>query len=337
MIIENNKSLIRFNSFGFDVSAEHYTAVENIADLHDAICWTLEHKKPCLILGGGSNIVFTRNVEGLVIHMALKGVDITEQGKTATVRVAAGENWHKLVEKTLSRGLFGLENLALIPGQAGAAPIQNIGAYGIEVCQRLSSVEVYDTQDRCERTLPAAECDFAYRHSLFKTPAGRRYIVTAINLILSTVDAPDVTYRALIDNLAKKNIVTPSARQVFDTVCDIRTQKLPDPAVIGNAGSFFKNPVIKRQLFDTLKTNYPDLPGFPEDTGRIKVPAAWLIDRAGWKGQRSDRVGVHRAQALVLVNHGGGNGQQIAMLADKIQQDILQRYGVHLEREPMLY
>ena len=337
MSIEHNKPLSRYNSFGFDINAEYFTEVESVGALHEAIAWSRQRQMPYLILGGGSNIVFTGDVEGLVIHMAIRGIQTTGSGETVTVTAAAGENWHALVESTLDNGLFGLENLALIPGLAGAAPIQNIGAYGVEVCEFLHSVDVYDTTTGDTHSLHGSQCQFEYRHSLFKTDAGKRYVVTAIHLTLSRKDQPRLTYRALTDRLADSNIGTPGARQVFDAVCAIRKEKLPDPADIGNAGSFFKNPVIERQLFDTLKVTYPDLPGFQESTGKIKVPAAWLIDRAGWKGRRFDQIGVHNAQALVLVNHGGGNGQQIAILADKIKKDILEKYGVHLEREPSLY
>jgi len=337
VLIESNKSLTGYNSFGFDIIAEHFAAVESVDALHEAIQWSKARSLPHLILGGGSNMVFTRNIDGLVIHMAMQGITKSTNNSAVTVNVCAGEEWHPLVKHLLEQGIYGLENLALIPGLAGAAPIQNIGAYGVEVCNALDSVVAYDTATGSEVTIPAADCDFSYRHSLFKTRAGKRYVITAINLILSTIDSPTLTYKALTDAIQQSNNNSPTAQKVFDAVCTIRREKLPDPSVIGNAGSFFKNPIIDRQLFDSLKNMHPELPSFEESSDRFKIPAAWLIDRAGWKGRRFDEVGVHSAQALVLVNHGGGNGQQIAILANNIKQDILQRYGVLLEREPTLY
>ena len=337
MTIELNKSLSEYNSFGFNVRAEYYTVIESVAALDQALRWCRKRQLPFFILGGGSNIVFTRDIEGLVIHIALRGYHFSKNNQRVAVNIAAGENWHAVVQRSLQQGAYGLENLALIPGLAGAAPIQNIGAYGVEVCELLQSVDVYDIETGNELTLAAEECDFAYRHSLFKTEAGKRYIVTALQLELATENTPKVRYQALTDYLSARGTPHPTGEQVFDAVCAIRQEKLPDPAKVGNVGSFFKNPVVSRQKFDALRTSYPAMPGYQSDDNQFKVPAAWLIDRAGWKGHRFEQVGVHNAQALVLVNHGGGNGQQIAVLADRIRQDVLQRYGVQLEREPHLY
>ncbi len=340
MNIESEKSLKLFNSFGFDVSAEFFVSVSSVAELHEAICWSKQKSVATFILGGGSNIVFTRNVSGLVIHIAIKGIDAETDPRPADqipLRVGAGEQWHALVATTLKLNYFGLENLALIPGSAGAAPIQNIGAYGVEIAERLNSVEVYSKATGDTLLLNAADCQFGYRHSIFKTAQGADYVVTAINLNLLTRDKPNTTYRALSDALTRKGYLRPTAQQVFDEVCAIRGEKLPDPQQIGNAGSFFKNPIIDRQQLDRLMENNPEIPHYPDKPGHFKVPAAWLIDQAGWKGHQIDNVGVHNAQALVLVNHGDGNGQQIAILANNIKKDILQRYGVLLEREPTLY
>ncbi len=337
MNIKREQSLKSYNSFGFEVSAEYFVSVETSAQLHEAISWSKQQKIPCFILGGGSNIVFTKNVTGLVIHIAIQEITAEVKPTHTIVKAGAGELWHGLVAKTLELGIYGLENLALIPGSAGAAPIQNIGAYGVEVGDLLESVEVYDKTTTDIRTLLASECQFGYRDSLFKTPQGENYIVTAITLKLSQQDRPTLSYEALVRSLNEKGIVKPTAKQVFDEVCSIRSAKLPDPQKIGNAGSFFKNPIISRQQLDTLIKKHPGLPHYSDSTGQYKVPAAWLIDRAGWKGYISGHVGVHNAQALVLVNHGGGNGQQIAILANTIKHDILRRYGIHLEREPTLY
>ncbi len=315
--------------------------MQNTESLAEALEWSKQHHYPVFILGGGSNCVFTRNVAGLVIHIAIPGIELptatTIDHATATIKAGAGVNWHQLVIEALSRNLFGLENLALIPGCAGAAPIQNIGAYGTEIGDILTSVEVLNRKSGEQLTLSASDCDLGYRHSLFKTPAGSDFIVTAINLKLSRQDMPNIQYKALQQTLQSRGIENPGCQQVFDTVCEIRQAKLPDPTRLGNAGSFFKNPVISRQQLDAILKINEKLPHFPQANDNFKVPAAWLIDQAGWKGHRSGPVGVHKAQALVLVNHGGGNGQQIAILAEQIKKDILKRFGVTLEREPVLY
>jgi len=337
--IESNKSLRAYNSFGFDIYADWFVSVHTQAQLSEALHWARTSNRATLILGGGSNTVFTRNVNGLVIHIAIEGFEATAASDedSTLIKVGAGVNWHQLVETTLQQQLYGLENLALIPGSAGAAPIQNIGAYGTELGELLTQVEVLDT--RCGETLNLdnSECEFGYRHSIFKTPAGKDYVVTAIQLKLSNKDRPKVEYKALQEILKQKNIEQPNCHQVFTSVCDIRRAKLPDPAHVGNAGSFFKNPVITRQQLDTILADHADLPNFAQPDGSYKVPAAWLIDRAGWKGRRKGPIGVHSEQALVLVNHGDGNGQQIAILADEIRNDILQRFSIALEREPVLY
>lgn len=339
--IESNKSLRFYNSFGFDINAEHFISVQSTESLAEALEWSKQHRHPVFVLGGGSNCVFTRNVTGVVIHIAIPGFDLpsvpSSGHATVTIKAGAGVNWHQLVIETLNRNLFGLENLALIPGCAGAAPIQNIGAYGTEISDLLTSVDAFNSKSGEQLTLSASECDFGYRHSLFKTPAGDNLIVTAINLKLSRDDLPNIQYKALQETLESRGIEKPGCQQVFDTVCEIRQAKLPDPARLGNAGSFFKNPVINRQQLDAILNINEKIPHFQQSDNNFKVPAAWLIDQAGWKGHRSGLVGVHKAQALVLVNHGGGNGQQIAILAEQIKKDILQRFGVTLEREPVLY
>ncbi len=334
MHISENVSLREHNSFGFDISAEYFFSAKSLAEIQEVLQWRQKHNKPLLVLGGGSNTVFTRNVTGLVLHVAIDELTTDENENDINVHAGAGVNWHQLVKQTVFSGQYGLENLALIPGNAGAAPIQNIGAYGKELCDNLISVDVLHRETGETATLSNKECDFGYRHSLFKTPAGADFIVLGIHMRLSPQDKPVITYQALQN--AMQN-TPPTACEVFDQVCRLRQSKLPDPKVIGNAGSFFKNPVIPCQQVDALRKEYPDLPVYPHSEAECKLPAAWLIDRAGWKGHRSGDVGVHSQQALVLVNHGGGNGQQIAILADEIQKDVTQRYQIHLEREPTIY
>ncbi len=334
MHISENVSLRDHNSFGFDISAEHFCSAKSLEEIQEALQWQKKHNKPLLVLGGGSNTVFTRNVDGLVLHVAIDQLTTEHNGNNINVYAGAGVSWHQLVKQTVFSGQYGLENLALIPGNAGAAPIQNIGAYGKELCDNLISVDVLHRETGETTTLNRKECDFDYRHSIFKTPAGADFIVLGIRIHLSPQDKPVITYQALKDAMQNR---PSTAREVFDQVCLMRQSKLPDPKVIGNAGSFFKNPVIPCQQVDTLRKEYPDLPVFPYSNTECKLPAAWLIDRAGWKGHRTGDVGVHNKQALVLVNHGGGNGQQIAILADEIQKDVKQRYRIHLEREPTIY
>jgi UDP-N-acetylmuramate dehydrogenase len=338
MQIEHHRSLRHHNSFGFDVSARYFTEVSSEDDLLDALQWARKQSTPVFILGGGSNIVFTRNVDALVIHLTSAHYTVTDVApQTVHVTAGAGMVWHTLVQRTLNEGFFGLENMALIPGCAGAAPIQNIGAYGREISDILISVNTVNRVTGEHRVLTCDECDFSYRHSVFKTTAGAELIVTAITLSLSRVDSPAISYQALADAVAAADIKKVSAHHVFDLVCDIRRSKLPDPEQLGNAGSFFKNPIITDRQLDALKAKYADVPYYRQDNQHVKVPAAWLIDRAGWKGFRNPHVGVHERQALVLINHNGGTGQQIAQLADEIKSDIQNRFKVCLEREPVLY
>jgi UDP-N-acetylmuramate dehydrogenase len=338
MQIEHHRSLRHHNSFGFDVSARYFTEVSSEDDLLEALQWARKQSTPVFILGGGSNIVFTRNVDALVIHLTSAHYTVTDVApQTVHVTAGAGMVWHTLVQRTLNEGFFGLENMALIPGCAGAAPIQNIGAYGREISDILISVNTVNRVTGEHRVLTCDECDFSYRHSVFKTTAGAELIVTAITLSLSRVDSPAISYQALADAVAAADIKKVSAHHVFDLVCDIRRSKLPDPEQLGNAGSFFKNPIITDRQLDALKAKYADVPYYRQDNQHVKVPAAWLIDRAGWKGFRNPHVGVHERQALVLINHNGGTGQQIAQLADEIKSDIQNRFNVCLEREPVLY
>ncbi len=338
MQIEENRSLKNHNSFGFDISAEYFIEVSNEAQLISALQWARQKSLPVFILGGGSNIVFTRDVTGLVIHIGIMHYDANViSNQHVEVRVGAGMCWHELVARTTQEGYYGLENLALIPGYAGAAPIQNIGAYGSEVCDTLINVETIDQQSAEKRTLTNDECGFSYRHSIFKSEQGANLIVTAVTFRLSLIDKPVVQYQALKDAIKDAGLTHASASDIFKLVCTVRRSKLPDPKDLGNAGSFFKNPVITRQQLDAIAAQYSDVPSFEQTDGQFKVPAAWLIDRAGWKGYRNTHVGVHDKQALVLINHSGGSGKQIALLADEIKSDIQNRFNVCLEREPVLY
>ena len=288
-----------------------------------------------LVKAFGSNTVVNGNVRGLVILLATRGIRHREEGgDMVTVEVAAGENWHDLVEYCLDRGWFGLENLALIPGSAGAAPIQNIGAYGVELAALLRSVAVVDIASGEHGEMPAAACRLGYRDSIFKHELRGRTVIRAITLGLSRTPRTNLGYPDLARALAHRQ--DPNPWDVFHAVCALRKSKLPDPQVIPNAGSFFKNPVLDARASARLVAQYPDIPRYPQADGAVKFPAAWFIDRAGWKGKRDGPVGVHERQALVLVHLGNGCGEDILALARTIAADIRSRFGVALEIEPVV-
>jgi UDP-N-acetylmuramate dehydrogenase len=291
---------------------------------------------PRLVLGGGSNLLIAHDeVDALVLHMALIGKAIVGETPDAIlVRAHAGENWHAFVEWTLAQGLGGLENLALIPGTVGASPIQNIGAYGAEVKDSFHSLTVFDFADGTIRTMDATACRFGYRDSVFKHADGRALVVLDVTFALPRAWAPNLRYAELAQAL--QGIDQPTARQVADAVIAVRRRKLPDPAEIGNAGSFFKNPVVTRAHCEHLLETWPDLVHHAQPDGSEKLAAGWLIDRCGWKGKNLGRAGVYPKQALVLVNNGGATGQEIMALARAIQDDVQARFGVRLEPEPVL-
>lgn len=289
------------------------------------------------ILGGGSNMLLLADVPGLVLHMQLLGIRHQadpDDKNSVLVTAAAGENWHQLVAHCLNKGWHGLENLALIPGSVGAAPVQNIGAYGVELADVLVSVRYFDTQSVQVKTLAKDECRFAYRDSIFKQTLKNRAIILSVTFRLSRLPRTVVTYPALLQHPGAS--VDMSPQQVFDAVCDIRSSKLPDPAQIGNAGSFFRNPIVSADAYAALQQRWPDIPAFATANTDVKIPAAWLIDQAGWKGVRHGAVGVHDKQALVLVNHGGGTGQEILALAREIADSVQQTFAVRLQAEVCL-
>ncbi|MFZ5722776.1 MAG: UDP-N-acetylmuramate dehydrogenase [Pseudomonadota bacterium] len=290
---------------------------------------------PRLVLGGGSNIVLSgRTVEALVIRPCFAGWRLLDRdGSRALVEADAGMEWHALVTACVEAGLGGIENLALIPGTVGAAPVQNIGAYGVELESVLDSLDTLDLQDGSARTFSGRECDFGYRDSIFKR-AERGRMITRVRLRLDGAAPLHCEYRDLRDELHARGNPAPTRRLVYDMVCAIRRRKLPDPAQIGNVGSFFKNPVVSSPEHAALQARFPDLVSYPQADGSVKLAAGWLIDRAGWKGFRRGAVGVHERQALVLVNHGGATGEEVLALAREIVADVRARYGVTLVMEP---
>jgi UDP-N-acetylmuramate dehydrogenase len=334
--IQRDFSLRAFNTFGVAAHAYAYLAVTS-ADMLSAVRDDAELAAlPRLVLGGGSNILLTRDFPGLVLHMQLKGIELLgEDNEAWYVRAAAGENWHEFVQWTLDRGFGGLENLSLIPGSVGASPIQNIGAYGIEIKNRFHALTLFDFVTGETRVLDKAACAFAYRDSIFKHALRDRAVVLDVSFALPKKWEANVRYADLMQELAVRKIDHPTARQISDAVIAIRTRKLPNPAVIGNAGSFFKNPVVTTQQRDALLAHYPQLVSYPQPDGSVKLAAGWLIDQCGWKGRSAGAAGVYEKQALVLVNRGGASGGEIAQLAAAIQQDVAQRFGVRLEPEPV--
>ncbi|MFV0282967.1 MAG: UDP-N-acetylmuramate dehydrogenase [Castellaniella sp.] len=312
-----------------------------------AFCKTLaagrqQAEAPVFVLGGGSNLVMDARPRHRVLRVALRGIRLwQETADHWIVEAAAGESWHGFVDHCLAQGWPGLENLALIPGTVGAAPVQNIGAYGLELDQRLHSVVVWDLQAGRESTLPPDACGFAYRDSLFKRDGAGRWLIVRVRFLLPKAWTPRLDYPDLRDHPGLRSVGAggpgaPSPRRIFEAVCDIRRRKLPDPAVLGNAGSFFKNPVVDADQAARLRQRFPDLRVYPQADGRAKLAAGWLIEQAGWKGRRLGPVGMHARQALVLVNHGGAQADDVRALARAVRADVRRLFEVDLEQEPVI-
>jgi len=334
-----NEPLLARNTLAVKASAVAYVSATSERELMEALAWAAEHHKSVITLGQGSNVVLAGDLDALVIHQAQRGIDVLEEtGNAVVLRVAAGENWHALVGWTLAQGYYGLENLALIPGTVGAAPIQNIGAYGVELAafvRRVNGVQI-DTMQAVTRSVD--ECEFSYRDSIFKRALRDKFYITSVELVLSREPNLQLSYPTLKNYLAATDVegeLTPG--DVFDAVVSIRQSRLPDPAVIPNVGSFFKNPVLSEQQLADILELAPNLPCYPQSDGRSKIPAAWLIDKCGWKGKRVGEVGVHHEHALVLANYGGGTGRQILALADEIARSVFSTYAIALEIEPRVY
>jgi UDP-N-acetylmuramate dehydrogenase len=327
-----------FNTFRIAARARRYLRVTDPAQLAAVAADPALAALPRLVLGGGSNLLFTRDeIDALVLHMALEGKEIVgETDDAILVRACAGENWHGFVEWTVGQGLGGLENMALIPGTVGASPIQNIGAYGTEVKDRFHALTAFDFASGATRTMTAADCRFGYRDSIFKHADGARLVVLDVTFALPRTWTPNLRYAELANAVHEAGLTDPTPRQVADAVIAIRRRKLPDPLEIGNAGSFFKNPVVSAGHCARLLASWPDLVHHVQPDGSEKLAAGWLIDRCGWKGRNLGRAGVYPKQALVLVNNGGASGAEVLALARAIQHDVQDRFGVLLEPEPVM-
>ncbi|ODU99458.1 MAG: UDP-N-acetylenolpyruvoylglucosamine reductase [Rubrivivax sp. SCN 70-15] len=341
MQIEQRASLREFNSFGLPAIAQTLVHVTSDADVRRVVDHPEYGRTLKFILGGGSNVVLTRDVAAVVLKIEIPGRRVVRETADAwIVEAGAGENWHGFVAWTLAQGMPGLENLALIPGSVGAAPVQNIGAYGVEQKDRFDSLDAVDLVTGRSVTLDAAACRFGYRDSVFKHTdfgglAGKS-VITRVRYALPKAWQPMLGYLDLERKIAETGNAHPDAKTVFDWVCAIRRAKLPDPAVIGNAGSFFKNPVVSEEQCRDIIGRDPEIVHYPLPDGRVKLAAGWLIDACGWKGKSVGRAGVYERQALVLVNRGGASGAEVVTLARAIQESVYGRFGIRLEPEPVI-
>lgn len=334
MRIIPNYSLQSYNTFGIDVKAKFFTEIAEERDLPWLVSLPEFKDYPWLILGGGSNILFTKDFPGLVALNRIRGIDFEEaDDHSVLVTAGAGVNWHDLVLFTIDHGWGGFENLSLIPGTVGAAPIQNIGAYGVELKDVFVKLEAFEIATQQMRTFSKEECEFGYRNSIFKNSLKHKFIITRVTFKLNKQPKINVSYGAISAVLEANGVASPGIKDVSDAVITIRQQKLPDPKEIGNSGSFFKNPVVEAATLKALQEQYPDIPSYDISGDQFKIPAAWLIDSCGWKGHRRKAIGVHDKQPLVLVNFGGGTGDSIKVLALEIQASVKTKFGILLTPE----
>ena len=333
--MKSHLSLKPYNTLNIDVTARYFTTIDSVEALQTLLADQHWKATPHFILGGGSNILFTQDVDALVLHNHIRGIELRDENSDHIfLTVGAGENWHQLVLYCIDHGYAGIENLSLIPGTVGAAPIQNIGAYGVELKDVLHAVHTIDIANNAPCVFNNTECQFGYRDSVFKNALKNKHIVTHVVLRLNKKPVFHVEYGAIREKLADRDL---SIKNISDAVIHIRQEKLPDPAIIPNAGSFFKNPVISAALFHTLYTHHPKMPYFAEPNGTYKIPAGWLIEQCGLKGKRFGKVGVHVNQALVLVNYGGGTGAEIKALSELIQKTVQDQFGIALVTEVNIY
>ncbi|HET6228258.1 MAG TPA: UDP-N-acetylmuramate dehydrogenase [Bacteroidia bacterium] len=334
MIIQENYSLKSLNTFGIEALAQYFSPFSSIDQLTEIISDKRFATASKLILGGGSNLLFTKNVDGLVLKNELKGIELLkEDSDHYYVRVAAGEVWHNFVLYCIEHNYAGLENLSLIPGNVGASPMQNIGAYGVEIKDCFQELQAYHIKEKKLYTFNKADCKFGYRESVFKQELKNQFIITSVTYRLDKKPVYKISYGAIEKELEAKGVKELSIRAISDAVCSIRRSKLPNPAVIGNAGSFFKNPEIVKSKFEFLKSKFPEIVGYPVENGNIKLAAGWLIEKCGWKGKRKRDAGVHALQALVLVNYGNATGKEIYALSQEVMDSVMAMFGVTLERE----
>lgn len=338
--LQQDVSLQGLNSFGIDARASYFLRIDELDQLR-ALWGRMQTdvalaSLPRLVIGGGSNIILSDQLPHLVLQMAIMGRTLLiETAEHFIVRAGAGENWHEFVQWTLEQGYGGLENLSLIPGTVGASPIQNIGAYGVEMQDCFHSLTVFDFVTGTLRTFQKQECAFAYRDSIFKSGEQNRFVIVDVSFALAKAWQPRLSYGDVAKYLQDREIIEPTPHDVSQAIIAIRQSKLPDPAVIGNAGSFFKNPIVSAELRNQILQRYPNCVSYPQASGSFKLAAGWLIEQCGWKGRRFKTVGVYEKQALVLVNLGGATGADIRALAEEIQADVRKKFAVELEVEPV--
>jgi len=332
---EKNVSLLPYNTFGIQAHAGLFTIVKSAAEVQTLVQTGALRDKPLLILGGGSNLLLTQDFPGVVVKNEIQGIQIVEEdADQVVVEVGSGEVWHDFVMRSVDNGWGGLENLSLIPGTMGAAPMQNIGAYGVEVKRNILKVTAIDLMTGAVESFDNGACQFGYRESIFKHELKGKYFISSVTLILTKRNHQyNISYGIIGEVLKKNGIERPTLKAISDAVISIRQSKLPDPKVIGNAGSFFKNPTVPSEKLESLKKTYMQIPYYPEENGRYKIPAAWLIEQSGWKGKRLGNIGVHEHQALVLVNYGGGEGRSIWQLAMNIQASVREKFDITLQPE----
>ena len=333
MIVHQNVSLQPYNTFGLDENAGFLAIVDSTEDLDEIFQTGRFRSQRKMILGGGSNVLFTRGWTGIIAKNEIRGISVQkETEEDVLVSVGAGENWHQFVLWSVERGYGGVENLSLIPGTVGAAPMQNIGAYGVELKDVFHSLEAYEKKSGKTVTFFKEDCHFGYRYSTFKGELRDQFVITRVFFLLSKKPTFNISYGAIKDTLDEMEVEL-SLKSISQAVINIRQSKLPDPMDIGNAGSFFKNPVIEQMHFEALEAQFPEIKGYRLSDEEVKVPAGWLIEQAGWKGYRNGEIGVHDKQALVLVNHGNGRGKDIFKLSNEIKKSIESKFGIELERE----
>ena len=333
MDIQNNFSLKKYNTFGIDAKAKEFVAVHSVNELTSVL---IENKsKSKFILGGGSNMLLTKDIDALVIHVDLKGKKVVkEDDDFVWVESQAGENWHEFVLWTIDQNLGGLENMSLIPGNVGTTPVQNIGAYGTEIKDTFVSCEAMKIDTQEMKTFSKDDCHFGYRESVFKHDVKDQYIITSVVFKLTKRNHKiNTSYGDITKELEKQNVITPTLKDVSNAVIAIRQSKLPDPKELGNSGSFFKNPIILKSEYDKIHTLHPEMPHYVISETQVKVPAGWLIERAGFKGKRFGDAGIHKNQALVLVNYGNATGQEILNVSKDIQATVLKEFGIAIEAE----
>jgi UDP-N-acetylmuramate dehydrogenase len=332
MKIGKNISLKPFNTFGLDYQAKCYIRADSESEAKAFFKKEIPWEMPLLILGGGSNVLFTGDFRGTIIHPQIQGIRVDEhKGDNVIISAGAGVNWDVLVDWAVNEGFWGLENLSLIPGSAGASAVQNIGAYGAEVKDMITKVETISVRDGSRQIFSNNECEFSYRNSIFKSREKGRYLVTRVYFKLNTKSGGNLNYGSLKEETMK--LGDESLINIRQAVINIRQSKLPDPAVIGNAGSFFKNPVTSMSLAEDLRKKYPGIPFYPDGEGSAKLAAAWLIEQCGWKGKRKGDAGIHDKQALVIVNHGNAKGEDIFKLSEEVRLSVSEKFGIHLDRE----